>query len=106
MYHNVCVSFGVGSVSGGVSSFVFLVLLTFRMGLYAMLFHLEGPALLDTLQFLILLLIAFTFRFRSIPMLAGVALVQAWVGSQVGAYFAHAAFVKLWLPYACFIAFV
>ena len=89
---HVCVPFGLGSVSGGVCSFsVVLFSWGFRRGccsscmLFSMLFHVEGLVLLDSLQFEVLLLIAFAFRFRSIPLLAHVALVQAWVGPQVGA---------------------
>ena len=47
---------------------------------FPMLVHLDGVVLLVSLQFFVLLFIAFVFGFRSIPMLADVALVQAWVG--------------------------
>ena len=72
----------------------FVVLLGGRWGctFYSMLCYLEGLVLLGALQFGMLLVIAFAFRFRSIPLLAGVALMQVWVGPQVGAYFAHAVF--------------
>ena len=82
---------GPGSVSGGVCSFMCFcsvcvsVEVVVQAACSPMLFHLDGAFLLGSLQFFVLLFIAFVFCFRSTPMLADVALVQAWVGPQVGA---------------------
>ena len=88
----VYVSFVFGSVSGCVCSFsVFFVQLWFPLGSWFKL-HVLFDAVssrrcgsVGFIRFLVLLLIAFVFRFRSTPLLADVVLVQAWVGPQVDA---------------------